>query len=329
MGAAARCCCGWRLATCRGSTTSALLDLRVLAFGAAATFATAAVCALWPVLVPPGRRLSVLAHGASVASDPRGRRIQRAVVVAQVATAVALLFGTTLFLRTVRGLDRDGPRIRSDGCWPSRSARRPRTSCAGTLHGEPDRAGRGAARRALGRGGARATVERARSAGTTSRCSPGSPPTDPSTWGLNPHLNFVAVSPRYFQTMGTRLVRGRLFTEADTTTAPGVAIVSETAARRLWPGQDPIGQRLREPTYRVGATDAPAGAWQTVVGVVQDVRFRGLNDVALDLYVPDEQSRNRAGNLLVASTVRRPQRRRGGPRRGQGDRSGLDRSARR
>ena len=84
----------------------ALLDVRVLGFGAAATFATAVLCALWPILV--ARRvdvLSVLAHGASVASDPRGRRVQRAVVVAQVATAVALLFGTALFLRTVRGLD--------------------------------------------------------------------------------------------------------------------------------------------------------------------------------------------------------------------------------
>ncbi len=85
---------------------AALLDVRVLGFGAAATFATAVLCALWPILV--ARRvdvLSVLAHGASVASDPRGRRVQRAVVVAQVATAVALLFGTALFLRTVRGLD--------------------------------------------------------------------------------------------------------------------------------------------------------------------------------------------------------------------------------
>ena len=83
------------------------------------------------------------------------------------------------------------------------------------------------------------------------------------------------------------------------TTAPGVAIVSERAARRLWPGQEPLGQRLREPTYRVGADDAPAGRWQTVVGVVQDVRFRGLNDPRLDLYVPTTQSRNRPAYLLV------------------------------
>ena len=71
-----------------------------------------------------------------------------------------------------------------------------------------------------------------------------------------------------------------------------------SAARRLWPGQDAIGQRLREPTYRTGAGASPTDAWQTVVGVVQDVRFRGLNDVRLDLYVPD-QSSNRASHLLV------------------------------
>jgi len=112
-------------------------------------------------------------------------------------------------------------------------------------------------------------------------------------------MNFLTVSPRYFETMRTRLVRGRVFTAADTTTSPGVAIVGESAARRLWPGQDPIGQRLREPTYRVGSKDAPAGMWQTVVGVVQDVRFRGLNDPRLDLYVPTTQSRNRASYLLV------------------------------
>ena len=85
----------------------ALLDWRVFAFGALGAFVTATLCALWPVLV--ARRVdavAVLAHGASVASDPRGRRVQRAVVVAQVAVALTLLFGTALFLRTVRGLDR-------------------------------------------------------------------------------------------------------------------------------------------------------------------------------------------------------------------------------
>jgi putative ABC transport system permease protein len=278
----------------------ALLDLRVLAFAALATFATAMVCALWPVLV--ARRvdaLSVLAHGPGVASDPGGRRIQRAIVVAQVGTAVALLFGTALFLRSVRSLDATvlgfdpehllsfevGAPADSVVRWNAFTDRL--LARVGAIPGV--------------RAGSMAMVRPLNGpiGWDNQPVFPGQPLEDASTWGLNPHMNFVTVSPGYFQTMRTPLVRGRLFTDADGTTAPGVVIVNETAARRLWPGRDPIGQRLREPTYRIGDTDAPAGAWQTVVGVVQDVRFRGLNDVRLDLYAPVAQSHNRAANLMV------------------------------
>lgn len=281
--------------------TVALLDARVLAFGAVATFVTAALCALWPVVV--ARRVnavSVLAHGASVASDPGGRRIQRAIVVGQVATAVALLFGTTLFLRTVRGLDATVLGFDPDGL------------LAIEVGAQTEDAMRASAfmDQLVARVSALPNVRSAAAAAVrplkgpigwdNQPVFPGQPLEDPSTWGLNPHVNFVPVSPGYFDTMRTRLVRGRLFTGADGTTAPGVAIVSESAARRMWPGQEPIGQRLREPTYRIGDKDARSvGAWQTVVGVVQDVRFRGLNDVRLDMYTPLAQSRNRASNLLV------------------------------
>jgi putative ABC transport system permease protein len=278
----------------------ALLDLRVLAFGATATFATATICALWPVLV--ARRvdaLSVLAHGPGVASDRGGRRIQRAIVVGQVGTAVALLFGTALFLRTVQSLDAtvlgfDPDHLVSFGVGaPAADVVRWNAFTDRLL----------ARVRAIP-GVASASMAMVRPLNgpigwDNQPVFPGQPLKDPSTWGLNPHLNFVTVSPGYFRTMRTALIRGRLFTEADGTAAPGAVIVSESAARRLWPGQDPIGQRLREPTYRIGDKDAPEGLWQTVVGVVQDVRFRGLNDVRLDLYAPVSQSHNRAANLMV------------------------------
>ena len=73
-------------------------------------------------------------------------------------------------------------------------------------------------------------------------------------------------------------------------------IVSESAASRLWPGRDPIGQRLSEPSYRTVPPVSPP-PWQTVVGVVEDVRYRGLNDVRLDLYLPATQSGNKVGVL--------------------------------
>lgn len=78
------------------------------------------------------------------------------------------------------------------------------------------------------------------------------------------------ISPGYFKAMGMRLLRGREFTEADNETAPGVVMVSESVARTLWPGQDPIGKRI-------SMEDEPTPEdWRTVVGVVDDVKQRGL-----------------------------------------------------
>ena len=80
-----------------------------------------------------------------------------------------------------------------------------------------------------------------------------------------------AVSADYFRAMGIRLVRGRVFSRADGPMAQPVAIVSESAGRSLWPGEEPIGQRisLRSPVR------APSD-WLTVVGVVADIRQRSL-----------------------------------------------------
>src|SRR6185503_20132431 len=86
----------------------------------------------------------------------------------------------------------------------------------------------------------------------------------------NPSLNFEAVYPNHFATLGVPILRGRAFTAADGPGAPEVAIVSADVAARLWPGQDPIGKRLRSG----GA--ASREPWRTVVGVVNPIRYREL-----------------------------------------------------
>ena len=77
---------------------------------------------------------------------------------------------------------------------------------------------------------------------------------------------------------------------------PRVAIVSESTAARLWPGQDPIGRRFLTSTFVPGAGTK---AWRTVVGVVSDVRYRGLAEVQLDMYDPAAQTPLAATDLVI------------------------------
>jgi putative ABC transport system permease protein len=122
-------------------------------------------------------------------------------------------------------------------------------------------------------------------------------PDTPAVRRQNPGLNYQAATPGYFPAMGIDLKRGRLFTTRDDGRAPRVAVVSESAARRLWPGQDPIGKRLLMPSFL--EPDHPQTAWRTIVGVVSDVRYRGLDDVRLDVYDPALQSPIAADDLVV------------------------------
>jgi predicted permease len=73
-------------------------------------------------------------------------------------------------------------------------------------------------------------------------------------------------SPGYFATIGQRLLRGRDFAETDTTDAPPVCIVNESFARRFWPGEDPLGKRVKH-----GRLDSQR-PWYTVVGIVADTK---------------------------------------------------------
>ena len=114
----------------------------------------------------------------------------------------------------------------------------------------------------------------------------------------NPVLNYQIATPGYFETLKVPLRAGRLFNEQDTADAPRVAIVSQATARRLWPGQDPIGRRLFMSNFTPGK---PGKSWRTVVGVVSDVRYRGLDEVQFDVYDPALQVGLSAGNIVVRS----------------------------
>jgi putative ABC transport system permease protein len=87
--------------------------------------------------------------------------------------------------------------------------------------------------------------------------------------GVLPAVHCMGARGSYFEALRVPLVRGRFFGETDLPGNPVAVLINETMARRFWPGEDPVGQRLR-----LGPD--PATPWETVVGVVGDMRYEGL-----------------------------------------------------
>jgi len=102
------------------------------------------------------------------------------------------------------------------------------------------------------------------------------------------------INPHYFDALGTRLLKGRVFTDRDAAGAPSVFIINETLAHRFWPNEEPLGKRVRYNS---------ADPWGEIVGVVEDVTFDGLHLASTPhLFEPYQQN---AWSFLVV-TIRSP-----------------------
>jgi putative ABC transport system permease protein len=104
------------------------------------------------------------------------------------------------------------------------------------------------------------------------------------------------VSPGFFEAMKVRLKYGRFFDGRDHDTAARAIIINETFAQKYWPGRDPVGQRL------VFGRPSERNAWMTVVGVIEDMRRRGLHrEARLETFIPITQSPAGGMQLLVTT----------------------------
>jgi putative ABC transport system permease protein len=116
-----------------------------------------------------------------------------------------------------------------------------------------------------------------------------------------PAADYQSVSPGYFRTLRVRLRAGRAFGAEDGPDAPPVVLVSESMARRLWPGGDPLGQQVKQ-----GRPDDPA-PWREVVGVVEDVtQYWFDREPRSTLYLPHAQV-PRAAAFVLVRTEREPE----------------------
>lgn len=125
-----------------------------------------------------------------------------------------------------------------------------------------------------------------------------------------PRADFKGISPGWLRAMGARVLRGRDFSEADTLEAPGVVLINETFARRYFPHQEPIGQRIR-----MGNEQPPLGAtnvwglpeWSEIVGVVSDVKsLHPRPETNPEVYVPYWQWPMQNPTLVVRATGASP-----------------------
>jgi len=115
-------------------------------------------------------------------------------------------------------------------------------------------------------------------------------------------VNYVATGPAYFSTFRVPLVSGREFTDADNATAPKVAVISETVAKRFFPGRNPIGMKF---CFGAGAKFKPD---ITIVGIVRDMNQDHVKSVTTNpyLYVPYSQRDSLFGMSFYVNTERDP-----------------------
>ena len=111
---------------------------------------------------------------------------------------------------------------------------------------------------------------------------------------LPSRVPFDSISPNFFEVVGTPLLRGRSFTDADRDGTTPVVIVNETMAKRFWPGEDPVGKRIK---YGNVEGESP---WLTIVGVVGDMRRTGFDEsVRCETFLPLAQ--NPAWRLTIVA----------------------------
>ena len=269
------------------------VDARVLSFTAGIAVLTGVLFGLAPALhvarTDPGQALK---DGGRGATGPAGG-LRRALVVAEIAMAVVLLVGAGLMLRSFQALQRVDLGLEADGVLATRVA------LLGERYAEP--APRVEFfRQFVERAGALPGVEGAAAVGTVFL----SPTPNSANFSIEGRPDFPleeqievpvdSVTPNYFEVMRIPIARGRSFDDRDTMASGPVVMINETMATRFWPGEDPVGRRIK-----YGRQDSQA-PWMTIVGVAGDTRRTGFDAaVRPETWLPQSQGAPFTMELVV------------------------------
>jgi putative ABC transport system permease protein len=244
------------------------IDAGVLLFAVGLSLSASVLFGLAPILQQTSRRLAWRTAGRGIAGTARGGRLRSLLIGLEVAIAIVVLVSAGLLVRSLSTLLHVDP-----GFVPERLLT---MNVVLVAKGEgPQRAE--AARGLLERlrrlpgvesaGGATALPPQTAQRGARFELEGIAPPT-----GESPAAYFIATMPGYFDALGTPVGRGRAFDARDVAASLPVAIVNKSLARRFFGGADPIGRRIK-----LTNPEQP-DSWRTIVGVVPDIRYQGLED---------------------------------------------------
>jgi putative ABC transport system permease protein len=270
------------------------IDGRVLAFTLALATLSALLSGLLPALYASRAAVADnLREGARQNTGTASHRTRSALVAAEIALALMLLTGAGLLIRTLWSMQR------VDRGFSVERIATAAVSLPGTLYAGPAevrtfysrllervRALPGVESAATGTGVYQPLVTNSGIYSIEGRALP--PPEERVEYPVE------AVSPGFFETLGVSLASGRTFGEQDHAEAPRVVIINETLAQAIWPGQDPIGRRMRG-----GGEDSQA-PWMTVIGVIKDIRRADVQrTIRPELYMCALQVTPRTQRILV------------------------------
>lgn len=251
--------------------TEIRIDGEVLLFTLVAATGAALAFAFVPSLRSPERSGALLMRTGSRASGA-GRRVQRALIVAQVAAAVTVLTAAGLLTRTLLRLDAVDTGVQLENTLtmevPVEFGGHSPMEVLKLQERMRDRIATLPGVSAVGVG-LRVPL---RSGGVMLEVTAEGRPPEPGVPA--PMAEYRTATPEFFRAAGMRILAGRGFTATDVTDAAPVAILNESLAERLFGDEDPIGRRVAW-TGEVLKFIGMAGGWRTVVGVVNDTRDNG------------------------------------------------------
>jgi putative ABC transport system permease protein len=257
------------------------IDTRVLAFSACATLLTGLIFGLAPALqATKGQAVSLKDGGRSVAGSARARRLRQAIAILQTAFAVIVLIGAGLLVRSFVKLNES-----DTGFTPTHLV-----SFNVQFISLPTTADRGQVGTALIESLAHAAGFEAAGASTgfptvTAQRATRFAIDGRTLTAAEDTAYFIAATPGYFSALRTPVLQGRAIESSDRAGGSAVVVINRAFAAQLFPSGDALGHRVRI----INPEQSPE--WRTIVGVVGDVKYRGLNEnVPPTLYTPFAQT---------------------------------------